>query len=55
VAFDNLHVGSAHADGNRLDEHRSVSTVRLGHVFEARRVALQRFDDDGLHGVFGSR
>ena len=35
LAFDDLDVGPAHADGDRLDEHGPVARVGLGNVLEA--------------------
>jgi hypothetical protein len=49
LAFDDLDVGPADTDGNRLDQHGPVANVGLGNVVEAGAPRLERFDGDGLH------
>ena len=48
LAFDDLDVGPAHADGDRLDEHGPVARVGLRDVIEAGAPGCVRLDGDGL-------
>jgi hypothetical protein len=48
LAFDDLDVGPAHADGDRLDEHGPVARVGLRDVIQAGTPGCVRLDGDGF-------
>jgi hypothetical protein len=46
-----LGICSAHADGQRLDEHGTERGIRLGHIIEVRRPSGARDNGHGPHAA----